>query len=88
MAHHASAKKRIRRNARRNEINHARIGRIRTSLRKVEEAIKAGDHPAAMAAFRKAMPEMMRGRSKGLLHANTVSRKIARLNTRIKALSA
>mgnify|MGYP001384311667 CR=1 FL=1 len=88
MAHHASAKKRIRRNARRNEINHARIGRIRTSLRKVEEAIAAGDHAAAVEAFRKAMPEMMRGRSKGVLHANTVSRKIARLNTRIKALSA
>ena len=87
MAHHASAKKRIRRNARRSEINHSRIGRIRTSVRKVEEAITSGDHAAAMDAFKKAVPEMMRGRGKGVLHANTVSRKIARLNARIKALS-
>ena len=88
MAHHASAKKRIRRNARRKEINHSRIGRIRTSIRKVEEAIASGDHALAMDAFKKAMPEMMRGRTKGVLHANTVSRKIARLNARIKALAA
>ena len=88
MAHHASAKKRIRRNARRNAINHARIGRIRTSIRKVEEAIAAGDHAAAMDALKRAVPEMMRGRSKGVLHANTISRKIARLNARIKALTA
>jgi small subunit ribosomal protein S20 len=88
MAHHASAKKRIRRNARRSEINHARIGRIRTSVRKVEEAIAAGDHATAMDAFKKAVPEMMRGRGKGILHAKTVSRKIARLNARIKLLTA
>ncbi len=88
MAHHASAKKRIRRNARRFAINHARIGRIRTAIRKVEEAIKTGDHAAATEALKKAMLEMMRGRSKGVLHANTVSRKIARLNARIKALAA
>lgn len=88
MAHHASAKKRIRRNARRFEINHARMGRIRTSVKKVEAAIESGDHAAAKDAFKNAMPELMRGRSKGILHANTVARKISRLNARIKALAA
>ena len=88
MAHHASAKKRIRRNDRRAQINHSRIARIRSNVRKVEEAIAAGDHAAAMEAFKKAVPEMMRGRSKGVLHGNTVSRKISRLNSRIKALAA
>lgn len=88
MAHHASAKKRIRRNARRYQINHARVNRIRTAVRKVEEAIETGDHASATAAFKSAVPELMRGRTKGVLHGNTVSRKIARLNARIKALSA
>ena len=88
MAHHASAKKRIRRNARRSDINHSRVARIRTSVRQVEEAIATGDHAAAMDAFKKAVPEMMRGRSKGVQHSNTVSRKISRLNKRVKALSA
>jgi small subunit ribosomal protein S20 len=88
MAHHASAKKRIRRNARRFEINHSRMGRIRTSVKKVETAIDAGDQAAAKDAFKAAMPELMRGRTKGILHANTVSRKISRLNARIKAMSA
>lgn len=88
MAHHASAKKRIRRNARRFEINHARMGRIRTTVKKVETAIAAGDQAAAKDAFKEAMPELMRGRTKGILHANTVSRKISRLNARIKAMSA
>ena len=87
MAHHASAKKRIRRNAHRYEINHARISRIRTRVKQVEVAIASGDKAAAQDAFKKAMPELMRGKSKGLLHANTVSRKISRLNARIKALS-
>lgn len=88
MAHHASAKKRIRRNARRAQVNHSRIGRIRTIVKAVESAIAAGDKAAATEAFKQAMPELMRGRSKGVLHANTVSRKISRLNARIKALSA
>jgi small subunit ribosomal protein S20 len=88
MAHHASAKKRIRRNARRFEINHSRMGRIRTSVKKVETAIDSGDQAAAKDAFKAAMPELMRGRTKGILHSNTVSRKISRLNARIKAMSA
>ncbi len=86
MAHHASAKKRIRRNARRAQVNHSRMGRIRTIVKTVEAAIDAGDKTAATDAFKQAMPELMRGRSKGVLHANTVSRKISRLNARIKAL--
>jgi len=87
MAHHTSAKKRIRRNAHRYEINHARVNRIRTRVKQVEVAIASGDKAAAQDAFKKAMPELMRGKTKGLLHANTVSRKISRLNARIKALS-
>jgi len=86
MAHHASAKKRIRRNARRAQINHSRMGRIRTIVKSVEAAIEAGDKTAATDAFKQAVPELMRGRSKGVMHANTVSRKISRLNARIKAL--
>ena len=88
MANHASAEKRIRRNARRYEINHARISRIRTHVKRVEKAIAAGDQSAALEAFKAAQPEMHRGVSKGILHRNTVARKLSRLNTAIKALSA
>ena len=88
MAHHKSAKKRIVRNAHRFEINHARISRIRTFVKKVEKAIASGDHAAAKSAFVEAQPEMQRGVSKGVLHRNTVSRKLSRMNARIKALSA
>jgi len=87
MAHHASAKKRIRRNERRSHINHSRIVRIRSAVRLVEEAIATGNHAEATEAFKRAVPEMMRGRTRGVLHANTVSRKISRLNNRIKALA-
>ncbi|WP_413204377.1 30S ribosomal protein S20 [Rhodospirillum sp. A1_3_36] len=86
MAHHKSAKKRIRRNANRYEINHARISRIRTFVKKVEAAIGAGDKDAAQAAFKVAMPEMQRGVTKGVVHKNTASRKISRLSARIKAI--
>ena len=88
MAQHASAKKRIRRNERRSQINHSRLSRIRSVLRLVEEAIAAGNHAEATEAFKRAVPEMMRGRTRGVLHANTVSRKLSRLNSRIKALAA
>jgi small subunit ribosomal protein S20 len=88
MAHHASAKKRIRRNENRSVINHSRISRIRSSLKKVEEAIESGNYETAMAAFKVAMPELMRGGSKGVMHSNTVSRKVSRLNSRIKLLSS
>ena len=88
MAHHKSAKKRIRRNERRRVINHARISRIRTFVKKVELAISSGDKDGAQAAFKAAQPEMQRGVSNGVIHRNTVSRKLSRLSARIKAISA
>jgi len=86
MAHHKSAKKRIRRNERRAEINRSRVSRIRTFVKKVELAIAGGDKPAAETALRAAQPEMHRGVSKGVLHRNTVGRKLSRLSARIKAI--
>ncbi len=86
MAHHSSAKKRIRRNARREVINGARVGRVRTFVKRVETAIASGDKSAAQAALKSAQPEMHRGVSKGVVHKNTVSRKLSRLSARIKAL--
>ena len=86
MAHHKSAKKRIRQTVRRTAINKARMSRVRTFVKKVEDAIAAGDKDAAKAAFVAAQPEMQRGAGKGLLHRNTVSRKLSRLSARIKAL--
>jgi len=86
MAHHKSAKKRIRRNARRAEINRSRISRIRTFVKNVEQAIGVGDKPAAEAAFRAAQPELHRGVGKGVLHRNTADRKLSRLSARIKAI--
>jgi small subunit ribosomal protein S20 len=88
MANHPSAEKRIRRNARRTEVNHARISRIRTHVKRVEKAIATGDKTAALEAFKAAQPEMQRGVVKGVLHRNTVARKLSRLNSRIKALGA
>jgi small subunit ribosomal protein S20 len=86
MAHHKSAKKRIRRNERRAEINRSRISRIRTFVKKVELAIAGGDKPTAEAALRAAQPEMHRGVSKGVLHRNTVGRKLSRLSARVKGI--
>lgn len=86
MANHASAKKRIRTNARRNEVNTARKSRIRTFLKKVETAITSGDAKAAADAFKAIQPELMRGVSKNIIEKNTAARKMSRLNARIKAL--
>ena len=86
MANTPQAKKRIRRNDRRAEINGARVSRIRTFVKKVELALTAGDKDAAAAALASAQPEMMRGVAKGVLHKNTVSRKISRLTKRVSAL--
>ena len=86
MANHKSAQKRIRRNARRDQINGARKSRIRTFVKKVELAIAAGDKPAAETAFRAAQPELHRGVNKGVLHRNTAGRKLSRLSARIKAI--
>ncbi|MDH3231924.1 MAG: 30S ribosomal protein S20 [Alphaproteobacteria bacterium] len=87
MAHHKSAKKRIRRNARFTEVNGNRRSRIRTFVRKVEDAIAGGKKDDAAAAFKEAQPEIQRGVTKGVMHRNTASRKISRLNARIKAMS-
>ena len=86
MANHASAKKRIRTNARRNEINTARTSRIKTFLKKVETAIAGGDAKAATEAFKAVQPELMRGVAKNIIEKNTAARKMSRLNARIKAL--
>ena len=88
MANHKSAKKRIIRNANRALINGARGSRIKTFVKKVEVAIASGDAVAAREALRLAQPELQRGVSRGVLHKNTVSRKISRLAARVKALAA
>ena len=88
MAHHQSAKKRIRRNEKRRVINHARVARVRTFVKRVESAIAGGDKSAANDALKLAQPEMHRGVSRGVLHKNTASRKISRLSKRIKAMAA
>lgn len=87
MAHHPSAKKRIRRNARRATVNRARIGRVRTFTKKVELAIASGDKGAAQTALRAAQPELHRGVRGGVLHRNAAARKVSRLSSRIKAMS-
>lgn len=86
MANHQSAKKRIRQTVRRTEINRTRRGRIRTFVRKVEEAIEGGDKAAAETAMQSAMPELHRGVLRGIMHKNTAARKISRLTRRIKTL--
>ena len=88
MAQHKSAKKRIRRNARRAVINKSRLSAIRTAVKGIEIALAAGDNAAAQAAFKKAMPAMARGATKGVMHKRTVSRKLSRLSKRVKAVAA
>ena len=88
MANTKSAKKATRVAARRTEINKNRVSRIRTFVRKVEEAIASGDQSAAAAALQAAQPELMRGAQKGVLHKNTASRKVSRLAARVKAIKA
>jgi small subunit ribosomal protein S20 len=86
MANTPQAKKRIRRNARRAEINGSRLSRIRTLVKKVEAALELGDKPAAQEALSAAQPELARGVARGVLHANTASRKFGRLTKRVAAL--
>ncbi len=88
MANTPSAKKAARKIARQTATNKARRSRVRTYVRKVEEAIVAGDQTAANEAFKVAQPEIMRASNKGVIPANTASRKVSRMNARIKALSA
>jgi small subunit ribosomal protein S20 len=86
MANHASAEKRIRRNARRADINGARRSRIRTFIKKVEAALNVGDAPAAQDALKNAQPEIQRGVAKGIMPKNTAARKISRLSAAIKKI--
>jgi small subunit ribosomal protein S20 len=88
MANTVSAKKMTRKIAKRTAINRSRRSRMRTFLRKVEEAITAGNQTEAVAALRAAEPEIMRAAQKGIVHKNTASRKVSRLASRIKAISA
>ena len=88
MANSPSAKKRSRQTLRRTEVNMARRSRIRTFIRKVEEAIAGGDKAVAEAALQAAQPEIMRGVTKGLFHKNMASRKVSRLAHRVNAMSA
>ncbi|MDE2693227.1 MAG: 30S ribosomal protein S20 [Paracoccaceae bacterium] len=87
MANSPQAKKRARQIARRTEVNKARRSRIRTFLRKLEEAITGGDVKLAAVALKEVQPELMRGVTKGIMHKNTASRKMSRLSARVKALS-
>ena len=87
MANSPQSKKRARQNERRFDVNKARRSRIRTYLRKVEEALAAGDKDAAAAALKAAQPELMRGVTKGVYHKNTASRKMSRLAHRVKTLA-
>ncbi len=86
MANTPQAKKRIRRNAKRETINKNRLSRVRTFIKKVETAIEAGDKDAASAALRDMQPELARSVSKGIFHQNTASRKMSRLNKRVAAI--
>lgn len=88
MAHHRSAKKRIRQTERRTLVKRMRTSRIRTFIKRVEKAIEAGDHNSAQQALRDAQPEIMRGVSKGVLKLGTASRKVSRLSARVKALGS
>jgi small subunit ribosomal protein S20 len=86
MPHHKSAEKRLRQTEKRTAINRARLSRVRTFVKKVETALDAGDKAAAQSAFQLAQPEMHRATTKGVLHKNTVARKLSRLAARINAL--
>ncbi len=88
MANTSSAKKAVRKIARRTEVNRARRTQMRTFVKKVEEAIASGDQAAAQAALAAAQPLMMRAAQKGIVHKNSASRKISRLSARVKKIAA
>jgi small subunit ribosomal protein S20 len=87
MAHTVQAKKRIRQLKKHTEANRRRMSRIRTYMRNVERAIESGDKAAAQEALKAFQPEIMHGVTKGVMHLNTASRRISRLNKRVKALA-
>ena len=86
MPHHKSAEKRLRQTEKRTVTNRARMSRVRTFVKKVETAIETGDRTAAQSAFQLAQPELHRATTKGVMHKNTVARKLSRLAARINAL--
>jgi small subunit ribosomal protein S20 len=86
MPHHKSAEKRLRETEKRTVINRARLSRVRTFVKKVEAAIATGDRASAQSAFQIAQPELHRATTKGVMHRNTVARKLSRLAARINAL--
>ena len=86
MANTPQARKRIRRNDRRAEINGNRLSRIRTFVKRVEAALEGGDKTAAAEALKAAQPELARGVARGVVHRNTASRKLSRLTKRVAAL--
>jgi small subunit ribosomal protein S20 len=88
MANTSSAKKAVRKIERRTSVNRARRSRMRTFMRKVEEAIASGDASTAASALQSAIPIMMRAAQHGIIHKNTASRKVSRMTARVKALSA
>jgi small subunit ribosomal protein S20 len=87
MANHKSAEKRARQTERRTAVNAARRSRVRSSIKKVEEAIKAGDKKAAMSALKDAQPEIHRGADAKVIAKNAAARRVSRLNARIKAMA-
>ena len=87
MASHKSAEKRARQTERRTAVNTARRSRVRGSIKKVEEAIKAGDKKAAMEALKAAQPEIQRGATARVIAKNAAARRVSRLNARIKAMA-
>ena len=86
MPHHKSAEKRLRQSEKRTAVNRSRLSRVRTFVKNVESAIATGDKNAAQSAFRLAEPELHRATTKGVMHRNTVARKLSRLSARINAL--
>ena len=86
MANTPQAKKRIRRNDKRAEINHSRVSRIRTTIKAVETALASGKKDDAAEALKKAQPELFRGVARGVIHKNTASRRFSRLAKRVAAL--
>jgi small subunit ribosomal protein S20 len=87
MANTPQARKRIRRNARRAEVNGARVSRIRTFVKQVESALAAGDKAGAAEALKRVQPELARGVAKGVVHKNMAARKLSRLTRRLIALA-
>jgi small subunit ribosomal protein S20 len=86
MPHHKSAEKRLRQTETRTVVNRSRMSRVRTFVKKVETAIASGDKTAAQTALQVAQPELHRATTKGVMHRNTVARKLSRLSARINAL--